>query len=266
MALKCRATASGETETGQFARSYCVLGPHRHKCGPTLGYLSRRSIAAKVLSKKSKKGYVLSDENCLHCEMPLMTIDGSRNECKTCPAIKKWVKRQLEACKATEEDEGRLEMREQEDSSNDRLDGSGLEEFREECGDNVIVEHIYDNENYEEQLGDEDPAALNRDYLHCTSAEEERAIRLRAKQIIMDARGHGVDEDVDMGKDGGVTKRYSWEDDYVNPAGCSPRLDNATYSMDDVDKAIIEERVDEIINRVSTVSCIFVISFILSNT
>ncbi|EJK56464.1 hypothetical protein THAOC_23642, partial [Thalassiosira oceanica] len=123
--------------------------PHRHKCGPTLGYLSRRSIAAKVLSKKSKKGYVLSDENCLHCEMPLMTIDGSRNECKTCPAIKKWVKRQLEACKATEEDEGRLEMREQEDSSNDRLDGSGLEEFREECGDNVIVEHIYDNENYE---------------------------------------------------------------------------------------------------------------------
>lgn len=212
-------------------------------------YGVRRSIAAKVLSKKSKKGYVLSDENCLHCEMPLMTIDGSRNECKTCPAIKKWVKRQLEACKATEEDEGRLEMREQEDSSNDRLDGSGLEEFREECGDNVIVEHIYDNENYEEQLGDEDPAALNRDYLHCTSAEEERAIRLRAKQIIMDARGHGVDEDVDMGKDGGVTKRYSWEDDYVNPAGCSPMLDNATYSMDDVDKAIIEERVDEIINR-----------------
>ena len=177
-----------------------------------------------------------------------MTIDGSRNECKTCPAIKKWVTRQLETLEATEEDGGRLEMREQEESANARLDESGLDEFREEVGDNDIV---YDN-----GIDEEGPAASNRDYLHCTSSEEERAIRLRAKQIIMDARGRGVDEDVDMVKDGGATKRYSWEDVYENPAGSSPRFDNATYSMDDVDKAIIEERVDEIINRVSLTSSV----------
>jgi len=222
----------------------------------TVQLLFRRSIAAKVLSKKSEKGYVLSDENCVHCEMPLMTIDGSRNECKTCPAIKKWVKRQLEAIKAAEEDEGRLETRDQEDSSKVRFDESGLDEFREEVGDNEFAQHIYDNEIDEEQLGEEDPAAVDGDYLkieHSTSSEETRAIRLRARQIIMDARGHGADEDEDLGWDGGATKRYSWEDDYEDPVGSSPRFDNAAYSsMDDVDKAIIEERADEIINRVST--------------
>lgn len=50
----------------------------------------RRRIATKVMAKKVSKGYLLLEESCKFCDMPLMEGKG-RKECKVCPAIKKWM-------------------------------------------------------------------------------------------------------------------------------------------------------------------------------
>lgn len=46
----------------------------------------------KIAAKKTAQGYLLSDERCDKCEMPLLLMNGSL-PCKVCPAIKKWVQR-----------------------------------------------------------------------------------------------------------------------------------------------------------------------------
>ncbi|KAL3796666.1 hypothetical protein HJC23_009966 [Cyclotella cryptica] len=53
-------------------------------------YKIRRRIATKVMAKKVSKGYLLLEESCKFCDMPLMEGKGKK-ECKVCPAIKKWM-------------------------------------------------------------------------------------------------------------------------------------------------------------------------------
>ena len=43
-----------------------------------------------MMAKKVSKGYILLEESCKFCDMPLMEGKG-RKECKVCPAIKKWM-------------------------------------------------------------------------------------------------------------------------------------------------------------------------------
>eukprot|EP00571_Detonula_confervacea_P000541 CAMPEP_0172318474 /NCGR_PEP_ID=MMETSP1058-20130122/34980_1 /TAXON_ID=83371 /ORGANISM="Detonula confervacea, Strain CCMP 353" /LENGTH=978 /DNA_ID=CAMNT_0013033317 /DNA_START=104 /DNA_END=3040 /DNA_ORIENTATION=+ len=69
-------------------------------------YNIRHSIATKVAAKKTAKGYTLSEESCVMCEMSLMTLNG-KSECKVCPAIKKWVQRKNEATAVKEVDDVR---------------------------------------------------------------------------------------------------------------------------------------------------------------
>lgn len=50
----------------------------------------------KVAAKKTAKGYLVSDERCDLCEMPLMSMYGNLS-CKVCPAIEKWAQKKSEA-------------------------------------------------------------------------------------------------------------------------------------------------------------------------
>ena len=55
----------------------------------------------KVAAKKTAKGYLVSDERCDLCEMPLLSMNGNLS-CKVCPAIEKWAQKKSEACLSIE--------------------------------------------------------------------------------------------------------------------------------------------------------------------
>jgi hypothetical protein len=79
--------------------------------------IDRQRIAMKVAARKTAQGYLVSDERCKLCEMPLLSMNDNV-VCKVCPAIRKWAQRKsdvgvstngVDACGATETVQKRAE-------------------------------------------------------------------------------------------------------------------------------------------------------------
>lgn len=142
--------------------------------------IHRNSIATKVAAKKTAKGYTVSDERCTTCEMPLMTMNG-KSECKTCPAIKKWVQRQNEAEGYTQHDDAR-------DATEERVEGYA--EGREGAPVDVVAEDelrvVCSDEKSERVLSVKASGSNESE-----DSEDTEAIRARAREIIMNARKRG---------------------------------------------------------------------------
>ena len=57
--------------------------------------IDRQRIAMKVAARKTAQGYLVSDERCKLCEMPLLSMNDNV-VCKVCPAIRKWAQTKSE--------------------------------------------------------------------------------------------------------------------------------------------------------------------------
>lgn len=57
--------------------------------------LSRREIATKAIGRKLMEGYVLTQTQCDHCQMPLMESSGI-SECVVCPLVSKKAKKRAD--------------------------------------------------------------------------------------------------------------------------------------------------------------------------
>ncbi len=110
----------------------------------------RRSIATKVIAKKVSRGYVLLDDPCDGCGMPMMELNG-QVECKVCPAIMKWIRRQKSRQLCCD-----VEVRDAQES-----DEREVEETRE---DN-LVENVF-----EESLENPSNASISADGVYASSA------------------------------------------------------------------------------------------------
>ncbi|KAL9181450.1 hypothetical protein ACHAXT_010255 [Thalassiosira profunda] len=190
----------------------------------------RNSIAVKVAAKKTAKGYVLSEEACAKCEMPLLMLNG-KSECKTCPAIAKWVQRQKEAGL----DSGGGVVNEARDAVDERMD------------------------EYEARDGAPADEALSIGKADSCDSEDSGAIRARALQIIRDARKQGgwdddeEEESVKSSKEENVKEApVKLADDLsVDSSVPSYHEAKASYSMDD-DSTVgvsLDDRAADIIKR-----------------
>ena len=56
---------------------------------------SRREIATKAIGRKLMEGYVLTQTQCVHCQMPLMENSGI-SECVVCPLVTKKAKKRAD--------------------------------------------------------------------------------------------------------------------------------------------------------------------------
>lgn len=223
----------------------------------------RHSIATKVAAKKTAKGYTLSDENCVTCEMSLMVMNGKK-ECKVCPAIKKWVQRKNEAeCKEAVEARDADEVVEEEEAEDrdeapifdhpvddderseaDYVDRDEKPEF------GLATTSTMDSESLSEHLmqfkmstseDSNDRYGLSKS--GSDESEDTEAIRARARQIIMAARGKGewnagISDSEDSDDDSNIdSPQLSWDDNVME------------YSKEAIEEGCIQERAGEIINQ-----------------
>lgn len=196
---------------------------------------NRRSIATKVIAKKVSRGYILLDDPCDECEMPLMELNGNV-ECKVCPAIMKWIRRQKSRQHCSE-----VEVRDAQESDEREVEET---QRREEN----LVENIFDG-NYE------DPLNASVDAERVNAADEYLAQSPRSSETnaccepIGDIQSYSDPEYLEEEQNpdaAAVTEGYQAHEHDIQPT-CL-RASQSIESNDDLlDKKIIEERAKQII-------------------
>jgi uncharacterized Zn finger protein (UPF0148 family) len=62
---------------------------------PSTNLCFRREIATKAIGRKLMEGYILTQTQCDHCQMPVMELNGV-NECVVCPLVSKKAKKRAD--------------------------------------------------------------------------------------------------------------------------------------------------------------------------
>mmetsp|Transcript_6324 Transcript_6324/g.12505 ORF Transcript_6324/g.12505 Transcript_6324/m.12505 type:complete len:1208 (-) Transcript_6324:266-3889(-) len=197
-------------------------------------YHIRRSIATKVIAKKVSRGYILLDDPCDGCGMPLMELNG-KVECKVCPAIAKWIRRQKSRQLCCE-----VEVRDAQES-----DERGVEETQRR--DENHVENVFDG-NYEDPLN----ASVNTDGVNVAAAYLAQSPRSSETNASCEPTGDlpsSYDpeylEEEQNPDAAAVTEGYEAHEYDIQPT-CL-RTSQSIESYDDLQDKIIEERAKQII-------------------
>ncbi len=204
-----------------------------------LARINRHSIATKVAAKKTSKGYTLSAERCILCEMPLMTLQGN-SSCKVCPAIKKWLERKKEG-------------NGQEQGVNDTRDVEGYTEVVAEVRDEVPVDPIGKYwksevmeivESWEMNVDKSETYPDDLSKADSVYSDDTNVIRERARKIIMNAKSRVAptssdDDDLTM-----ESAQASWDYD-INTS-----WDDEIKTSESMRDQLVRNRAEQIIKRV----------------
>ena len=208
MNFRCQTTTLGENKFNCFdvmsQRKYNIINMFVRSAFRS----HRRSIATKVMAKKVSRGYKLLEEPCDGCEMPLMEIKG-RVECKVCPAIMKWVRRQQERQFCME-----IEARDVQES-NERVveERCGHEEEihyqvdnRDECGNAETAEEFEREDFVSEELANSrnasDSPKMHKDVIASqeSNTNEDFHLQMRGESVISQERSEQNEEEKKQGR------------------------------------------------------------------